>query len=205
MSATIHSKHLCLPPPTLASVLGRLWLKISMKPLTDHPDEPKQAAKITSGPEKCVSRVLVTSDLQPQHGCARVGSLVTLNPAPAWWDWAAGSARPVTNPGSQSHSLKLEKASEIIHAHWITLGNVISARFFNNSKDGGPRTSLGSPIQCLTTFPVPILFSNIQPNFSYYPAHHWTGTMDSSHSAKHWISVSWFCFLRRPKCLLPTV
>lgn len=63
------------------SGLGRLWLEISMKQLTDHPGEPKQADKITSGPEKCASRVLVTSALHPERGCAKVGGLVTLSPA----------------------------------------------------------------------------------------------------------------------------
>lgn len=46
---------------------------------------------------KCVSRVLVTSGLQPQCRCAKVGSLVTLNTALVWWGWAASSARPVGN------------------------------------------------------------------------------------------------------------
>lgn len=41
------------------------------------------------------------------------------------------------------------------------------------------------------------IFPNIQPNFSYYPAHPWTGTMDSSHSTKHCIYIFWFSFLRR--------
>lgn len=34
-----------LPPSTPASVLGRLWLKVSMKEFTDHPDKPKQLIK----------------------------------------------------------------------------------------------------------------------------------------------------------------